>query len=227
MASFLRASDSSRSSFWRSSISAVTRAGTSSSVVLAARRPHLRKLDRASFDDAAARHARSAPRCGARRTPTALSPDHRDQADIAGAPHMRAAAQLDRLASALLASPCRPVPPIDTTRTSSPYFSPNSAMRALRDRSSTAISRVVTGAILQHDIVGDVLDPREFVGVIGLWMGEVEAQAVGRDQRALLRDMVAQHLAQRLVQQDASPNGWRGLRCGARDRPPAPAPSPA
>ena len=32
-------------------------------------------------------------------------------------------------------------------------------------------------------------------------MGEIEAQPVGRDQRALLRDMVAEHLAQRLVQQ--------------------------
>jgi hypothetical protein len=30
---------------------------------------------------------------------------------------------------------------------------------------------------------------------------EVEAQPVGRDQRALLRDVGAEHLAQRLVQQ--------------------------
>ncbi len=32
-------------------------------------------------------------------------------------------------------------------------------------------------------------------------MREVEAQPVGRHQRALLRDVIAQHLAQRLVQQ--------------------------
>ena len=32
-------------------------------------------------------------------------------------------------------------------------------------------------------------------------MREVEAQPVGRYQRALLRDMIAEHLAQRLVQQ--------------------------
>jgi hypothetical protein len=32
-------------------------------------------------------------------------------------------------------------------------------------------------------------------------MREVEAQPVGRDQRALLRDVIAEHLAQRLVQQ--------------------------
>ena len=33
-----------------------------------------------------------------------------------------------------------------------------------------------------------------------LGMGEVEAQPVRRDQRALLRDMIAEHVAQRLVQ---------------------------
>ena len=33
-----------------------------------------------------------------------------------------------------------------------------------------------------------------------LRMREVEAQPVGRDERALLRDVIAQHLAQRLVQ---------------------------
>ena len=32
-------------------------------------------------------------------------------------------------------------------------------------------------------------------------MREIEAQPVGRDQRALLRDVIAEHLAQRLVQQ--------------------------
>ena len=34
-----------------------------------------------------------------------------------------------------------------------------------------------------------------------LGMEEIEAQPVGRDQRALLRHVIAQHLAQRLVQQ--------------------------
>jgi hypothetical protein len=33
------------------------------------------------------------------------------------------------------------------------------------------------------------------------WDGEVEAQPVGRDQRALLRDVLAEPIAQRLVQQ--------------------------
>jgi hypothetical protein len=37
--------------------------------------------------------------------------------------------------------------------------------------------------------------------VIGLGCDEVEAQPVGRHQRALLRDVIAEHLAQRFVQQ--------------------------
>jgi hypothetical protein len=42
---------------------------------------------------------------------------------------------------------------------------------------------------------------RQLVRRSGLEVGEVEAQLVGRDQRALLRDMRAEHLAQRGVQQ--------------------------
>ena len=67
--------------------------------------------------------------------------------------------------------------------------------------SSTAISRVVTGAFSQHARVGDVLDLRELLVADRLGVREIEAQPVGRDQRALLRDMIAEHLAQRLVQQ--------------------------
>ena len=54
--------------------------------------------------------------------------------------------------------------------------------------------------ILQHDVVGDILDPLDLAGAHRLGMREVEAQAVGRDQRALLRHVIAEHLAQRLVQ---------------------------
>ena len=41
----------------------------------------------------------------------------------------------------------------------------------------------------------------ELLGGDRLGMGEVEAQPIGRDERALLRDVIAEHLAQRLVQQ--------------------------
>src|SRR5499433_328514 len=66
-----------------------------------------------------------------------------------------------------------PPSPMATTRTSSPYFSPNSARAP---------------------------DAFDLLGRHRLGMGEVEAQPVGRDQRALLRHMIAEHLAQRLVQ---------------------------
>ena len=54
--------------------------------------------------------------------------------------------------------------------------------------------------VLQHDAIGDVLDRGQLVGRDRLRMGEVEAQPLGRDERALLRDVVAEHEAQRLVQ---------------------------
>ena len=95
-----------------------------------------------------------------------------------------------------------PLPsPMATTRTSSPYFSPNSARAPDALASSSAISRVVTGAFCSTIVVGDVLDALELLGAHRLGMREVEAQPVGRDQRALLRDVIAEHLAQRLVQQ--------------------------
>ena len=55
--------------------------------------------------------------------------------------------------------------------------------------------------ILQNEIVGDVLDLFEFAGGDRFRMGNIEAQAVGRDQRAFLRDVIAEDLPQRLVQQ--------------------------
>ena len=45
-------------------------------------------------------------------------------------------------------------------------------------------------------------------------MGDVEAQPVGRDERALLRDMIAEHEAQRLVQDMG--RGMIGADRGAR-----------
>jgi hypothetical protein len=59
--------------------------------------------------------------------------------------------------------------------------------------SSTLIRPRGDRLVLQHDRVGDVLDQASSSAVIGLGCENVEAQAVGRDQRALLRDMVAEH----------------------------------
>ncbi len=55
--------------------------------------------------------------------------------------------------------------------------------------------------VFQHHIVGDILDPAQLFRRDRLWMNEVEAQPVRRHQRAALRDMVAKHLPQCLVQQ--------------------------
>ena len=52
-----------------------------------------------------------------------------------------------------------------------------------------------------------------------LRMREIETQPVGRNQRALLRDVIAQHLAQRLVQQMRGRVVLPDVRRGARDRP--------
>jgi hypothetical protein len=56
-----------------------------------------------------------------------------------------------------------------------------------------------------------VLDARSSSAEIGLG-GEVEAQPVGRDQRALLRDVGAEHLGAAPRAADASPSGWRAGR---------------
>ncbi len=54
--------------------------------------------------------------------------------------------------------------------------------------------------ILQHHFVGDILDAAQLVRGDRLGMDEVEAQAIRRHQRAALRDVVAEHLPQGLVQ---------------------------
>ena len=78
--------------------------------------------------------------------------------------------------------------------------------------------------VLQHDVVGDILDPLDLLGRHRLGMREVEAQPVGRDQRTLLRHVIAQHLAQRFVQQMRRGMVLRGSPRGGHDRPRAPAP---
>ena len=73
---------------------------------------------------------------------------------------------------------------------------------------STSFARIVHRhqargdfVILQHHIVGNVLDAGEFFRRDRLRMHEVEAQTIRRHQRAALGDVVAEHLPQRLMQQ--------------------------
>ena len=103
MASRFLASASSRSSFFRSSSNAATRAGSSSSGAFSSADGGLGEPD-ALF---AALRAALPVSASMRRTPAAtpLSRHRRDQADVAGTPHMGAAAQLDRPAERVAGSP--------------------------------------------------------------------------------------------------------------------------
>ena len=159
IASFLRASDSSRSSFLRSSISAVMRAGMSSSVVRSSAAAALRQRHRvigvlarmAPGQRLDAAHARS----------HRAFAGHRDQADVAGAPAhgcRRRARPTSRARCAVLARRL----PIDDHADLVAVFLAEQRTRAglagIVDRHQPRRDLV----ILQHDIVGDVLDAREF-----------------------------------------------------------------
>ena len=160
-----------------------------------------------------------------RRTPAAtpLSPTDRDQADVAGAPHMRAAAQLDRPAHVSLPQLARPSRPRAPRRRISRR---TARARRTRRASSSAISRVVTGAFCSTTSLAMSSTRSSSSARHRLGMREVEAQPVGRDQRALLRDVVAEHLAQRLVQQMRRRMVGADGASAARDRRRAAAASP-
>ena len=129
--------------------------------------------------------------------------DDAHEADVAGARHVRAAAQLHRpgLVGLACAPPAarrcpstRRAPRRRTSRRTAPW-------RRVCLASSTPIRRVSTGAVLQHERVGHRLDGRDLLGRHGLGVGEIEAQPLRVHQRALLGHVRAQHLAQRLVQE--------------------------
>ena len=148
IASFLRASDSSRSSFLRSSISAAMRAGTSSTVVRSSAAAALAS-ERLWLAWARAPRAVSA---SMRRTPddtalsevTAIRPI--SPVRLTWVPPHNSTDQPIALEACALEAWSRAALPIETTRTSSPYFSPNSALAPASRASSSAINRVVTSA---------------------------------------------------------------------------------
>ena len=91
--------------------------------------------------------------------------------------------------------------PMLSTRTSSPYFSPNSAIAPAATASSGVISRVATGWLARISAftsasIAAISSARQRLGV-----REIEAQPVGRDQAALLGDVAAEAVAQRGVEQ--------------------------
>ena len=91
--------------------------------------------------------------------------------------------------------------PASTTRTTSPYLSPKKAMAPRSAASSCDVSISPHRLVGQDLLVGQVLDPLQLLGRHRLVVAEVEAQAVGRDERPGLLDVAAEHLAQGPVQQ--------------------------
>ena len=196
MASFRLASASSRSSLRRSSTSAWTRSAASSGRTLSA---IATALSRRSWS---ARCFRAAAPVSAsmRRTPaaTALSPVTVIRPISPVRPTwVPPQSSTDHVAVGMPSGAA----PIDTTRTSSPYFSPNSAMAPDSIAESRSISRVVTGASCTTTWLASASTLSISLRVERLRMREVETEPVGRDQRALLRHVRAEHAAERGVKE--------------------------
>ena len=85
------------------------------------------------------------------------------------------------------------------TRTSSPYFSPNSAMAPALMAWSYFMTRASTATLRADLLVHQPLDLADLLGRERPVVGEVEAGLVLVHQRALLLHVVAQHFAQRRV----------------------------
>ena len=89
----------------------------------------------------------------------------------------------------------------DTTRTLSPYFSPNSAMAPVCKRLVEVHDVGVHLRVREDLLVHQPLDLGELLPVHRRVMREVEAQARRLDDAAGLLHVRAEHLAQRRVQQ--------------------------
>ena len=122
-----------------------------------------------------------------------------EETDIAGAVHMGAAAELDGIGMA--AFPARLALAHGDDADLVAIFLAEQRQRALGDGLVGAHQMGLDHGILKDDVVGEVLDGAK----LGLGhrpgMRKVESEAPGLDQRALLRHVLAQHLAQRFVQE--------------------------
>ena len=95
----------------------------------------------------------------------------------------------------------RETPSTSTTRTSSPYFSPKSIIAPSFRASSIGDDERAHRVVLEDRLVDAPLDRLPLLGRQRLRVREVEAQLVGPHRRAGLVDVVAEHRAQRLVQE--------------------------
>ena len=90
---------------------------------------------------------------------------------------------------------------MDTTRTSSPYFSPNSAIAPVFPRILERHQPCLDRCVLKYDRVRQFFGTADLAGAHRLRMGEIEPQAIGSDGRTLLRDVLAEHAPQSFVHQ--------------------------
>ncbi len=122
--------------------------------------------------------------------------DDADEADVAGAARMGAAAELDRKGAR--SDVDRRMAHGDDAHFIAVFLAEQRARAGANGLVLPHQPRLDRRIVLHHRI-GDLLDGGDLFLAQGLWMGEVEAQPVGRDERAFLRDMIAEHAAQRLM----------------------------
>src|SRR5580704_1956385 len=112
-----------------------------------------------------------------------------EQPDVAGAPHVRAAAELERL-----------VADADDANVVAVLLAEHrdgAALLGLLDRQDVDLALGVRADIG----VDEILDLALLLVGHRREVREVEAQPIGRDQRAFLRDVVAEHVLERVVEQ--------------------------
>ena len=95
----------------------------------------------------------------------------------------------------------RETPSISTTRTMSPYFSPNSIIAPSFRASSIGVSKTCSGWFSKIARLTRCSTSSRSSAVSWCGVREVEPELVGPDGRACLLDMVAEHVAERLLQE--------------------------
>src|SRR5665213_2934987 len=208
-----RASDKSRSSFLRSSKSAASRAGNSPDAVLS-RGCRLAQQVFLAGDEAFRRGAGQRLDAPHARGDRAFG-GYLEEADIDGPRHMRAAAKLDREMLGRRALRIFVFTHRHDAHLVAVFLAEQRQGAFLHRQIGRHQPRAHLGVLADAGI-DLAFDRRHIVGRERLGLREIEAQALGRHERALLRDMLAEAPAQRLMQQ------MRDRMIGAQAVAPAP-----
>ena len=114
--------------------------------------------------------------------------------------------------------------PIESTRTSLSYFSPNSDIAPAATAASSAMTRVSAGFVATNRGVDQLFDAAQLLGGKCLAVREIESQPIRRDQRALLLHVFSEHFPQRRMQQmrrgviEGDGRAALGIDCGLAPR---------